>query len=50
MAGHSDNEMGLPTFDKPAKVAIVIAAYYTSIAEAQLSAARGVLDKAGVGH
>jgi 6,7-dimethyl-8-ribityllumazine synthase len=28
----------------------VIAPYYTSIAEAQLSAARGVLDKAGVAH
>jgi 6,7-dimethyl-8-ribityllumazine synthase len=50
MAGHSDNDMGLPEFDKPVKVALVIAPYYTSIAEAQLSAARGVLDKAGVAH
>jgi 6,7-dimethyl-8-ribityllumazine synthase len=50
MAGHSDNDMGLPSFDKPVKVALVIAPYYTSIAEAQLSAARGVLDKAGVAH
>ena len=50
MAGHSDNDMGLPTFDKPVKVGIVIAPYYTAISEAQLSAVRGVLDGAGVGH
>jgi 6,7-dimethyl-8-ribityllumazine synthase len=50
MAGHSDNEMDLPTFTAPVKVAIVIAPYYTKIAEAQLSAARGVLDRAGVTH
>jgi 6,7-dimethyl-8-ribityllumazine synthase len=30
------------------KVALVIAPYYTAISEAQLAAARGVLDKAGV--
>ena len=50
MAGHSDNDLGLPTFDKPVKVAIVIAPYYTAIAEAQISAATGVLDAAGVAH
>jgi len=50
MAGHSDNDLGLPEFDKPVKVAIVIAPYYTSISEAQLKAARGVLDRAGVAH
>lgn len=50
MAGHSDNDLGLPSFDKPVKVAIVIAPYYTSISEAQLKAARGVLDRAGVAH
>ena len=50
MAGHSDNDLGLPSFDKPVKVAIVIAPYYTSISEAQLRAARAVLDKAGVTH
>jgi hypothetical protein len=50
MAGHSDNDLGLPSFDKPVKVAIVIAPYYTAISEAQLAAARGVLDKAGVAH
>jgi 6,7-dimethyl-8-ribityllumazine synthase len=50
MAGHSDNAMELPSFDKPVKVAIVIAPYYTSIAEAQLTAARAVLDRAGVAH
>ncbi len=50
MAGHSDNDLGLPEFDKPVKVMIAIAPYYTKIAEAQLAAARGVLDKAGVSH
>jgi 6,7-dimethyl-8-ribityllumazine synthase len=50
MAGHSDNDMGLPTFDKPVKIAIVIAPYYTAIATAQLEAARAVLDQAGASH
>ena len=50
MAGHSDNAMGLPAFDRPVKVAIVIAPYYTGIAQAQLAAARGVLDAAGAAH
>jgi 6,7-dimethyl-8-ribityllumazine synthase len=50
MAGHSDNDMGLPSFDKPVKVAIVIAPYYTAIAEAQLAAAKGVLEQAGATH
>jgi hypothetical protein len=31
MAGHSDNDLGLPSFDKPVKVALVIAPYYTAI-------------------
>lgn len=50
MAGHSDNDLGLPTFDTPVKVAIVIAPYYTSISTAQLAAARAVLDRAGAAH
>ncbi|MBV2360406.1 6,7-dimethyl-8-ribityllumazine synthase [Thalassococcus sp. CAU 1522] len=50
MAGHSDNDLGLPSFDKPVKVMIAIAPYYTAIAEAQLAAARAVLDRAGVTH
>jgi 6,7-dimethyl-8-ribityllumazine synthase len=50
MAGHSDNDMGLPSFDKPVKVAIVIAPYYTAIAEAQLAAAKAVLEQAGATH
>lgn len=50
MAGHSDNDLGLPEFTEPVKVAIVIAPYYTKIAEAQLTAARGVLDRAGAAH
>ena len=50
MAGHSDNDLGLPEFADPVKVAIVIAPYYTAISRAQLDAARGVLDRAGVEH
>ncbi len=50
MAGHSDNDLGLPEFEEPAKVLIVIAPYYTSISEAQLASARGVLEQAGVSH
>ena len=50
MAGHSDNDLGLPTFSDPVKVAIVIAPYYTKISNAQLASARGVLDRAGVQH
>ncbi|MBF9047712.1 6,7-dimethyl-8-ribityllumazine synthase [Rhodobacterales bacterium LSUCC0031] len=50
MAGHSDNDMGLPQFDKPVKIAIVIAPYYTAIASAQIAAASAVLDRAGAAH
>jgi 6,7-dimethyl-8-ribityllumazine synthase len=50
MAGHSDNDLGLPTFDRPVKVAIVIAPYYTAISKAQIAAATAVLDQAGVAH
>lgn len=50
MAGHSDNDMGLPPFDKQVKIAIVIAPYYTAIAKAQIAAATAVLDQAGASH
>ena len=50
MAGHSDNDMALPTFDAPVKIAIVIAPYYTAISEAQLASARSVIDSAGATH
>ncbi len=50
MAGHSDNDLGLPEFDSPVKIAIVIAPYYTKISEAQLGSARGVLETAGAAH
>ena len=50
MAGHSDNDMGLPAFDKPVRIAIVIAPYYTAIAHAQIAAATAVLDQAGATH
>ena len=47
MAGHSDNDLGLPEFADPVKVAIVIAPYYKAISEAQLASARSILDAAG---
>ena len=50
MAGHSDNDLGLPSFAEPVKVAIVIAPYYTKIAEQQLASARAILDSAGATH
>ncbi len=50
MAGHSDNDLPLPVFDRPTKVAIVIAPYYSAISEAQLASARGVLEAAGCVH
>jgi 6,7-dimethyl-8-ribityllumazine synthase len=42
--------MGVPAFDKPVKIAIVIAPYYTAIARAQIAAATAVLDQAAVAH
>ncbi len=50
MAGHSDNVLALPEFDGPVKVLIVIAPYYTKVAQAQLDAARAVLEAAGAQH
>ena len=50
MAGHSDNDLGLPSFDTPVKVAIVIAPYYKAISDQQLASARGVLERAGAAH
>lgn len=50
MAGHSDNDMGLPNFADPVKIAIVIAPYYTKISRQQLASARSVLERAGAAH
>ncbi|MEO0664209.1 MAG: 6,7-dimethyl-8-ribityllumazine synthase [Pseudomonadota bacterium] len=50
MAGHSDNDMGLPSFDAPVKALIAIAPYYTKIAEQQLAAVRGIFDEVGAEH
>ena len=47
MAGHSDNDLGLPDFgDAPPKIAVVIAPYYTAIARAQQNAVSDVLTRA----
>jgi 6,7-dimethyl-8-ribityllumazine synthase len=50
MAGHSDNDLPLPTFEEAPRVLIVIAPYYTAISAAQLASARAVLEKAGAMH
>ncbi|QMU57307.1 MAG: 6,7-dimethyl-8-ribityllumazine synthase [Boseongicola sp.] len=50
MAGHSDNDLGLPNFTQPVKIMIVIAPYYTKISEAQLASARGVIESVGATH
>lgn len=50
MAGHSDNDLGLPSFDTPVKIALVIAPYYTKIAKQQIASAVGILDRAKVWH
>lgn len=47
MAGHSDNDRALPRFDKPVTIAIVIAAYYTKIAEQQLASAKAKIEATG---
>ncbi len=50
MAGHSDNDLGLPSFDAPVKVALVIAPYYTKVARQQLASAGEIMDRAKVWH
>lgn len=50
MAGHSDNALALPAFDKPTKVCIVIAPYYTAISQAQLASARAKIEATGATH
>lgn len=47
MAGHSDNDLGLPLFDAPVKVALVIAPYYTKIATQQIASAQKIIESAG---
>lgn len=50
MAGHSDNDMALPAFNDPVKILIVIAPYYTKIAEQQLASARKTIEATGAAH
>ena len=50
MAGHSDNVLALPQFDKPTKVLIVIAPYYKDISTAQLASARAKIEATGATH
>jgi 6,7-dimethyl-8-ribityllumazine synthase len=50
MAGHSDNVLELPKFDKPTKVLIVIAPYYKDISKAQLASVREKVEASGATH
>ncbi|MCV2881424.1 6,7-dimethyl-8-ribityllumazine synthase [Actibacterium sp. XHP0104] len=51
MAGHETHyTLPLPSFDKPAKVLIVVAPYYKDIADNLIKGARATLDQAGVAH
>lgn len=50
MAGHSDNDLGLPSFEKPAKALIAIAPYYTAISQAQIASVTDIFTQAGVTH
>lgn len=50
MAGHSDNVLTLPHFDKPTRVLIVIAPYYGAISAAQLASARAIIESTGASH
>ena len=40
MAGHSDNDLGLPSFDKPVKLLIVASPYYKDISDHQVAGAK----------
>ena len=51
MAGHSDTDLPLPSFEGAGpKILIVIAAYYRAISDAQLASARAVLERGGAAH
>ncbi len=49
-AKKSHYELPAPEFDKPVKVLIVVAPYYSDIAEELLEGSRAALDAAGVAH
>ena len=50
MAGHSDNDLGIPDFDAPVRVALVIAPYYTKLSTQQIASAQKILESAGAHH
>lgn len=47
MAGTSHYELALPSFDKPVKLAIVVAPYYKDIADELVAGAKGVIEAVG---
>ncbi len=50
MAGHSDNDLGLPSFDATVKIALVIAPYYKKVSEQQIASAQNIIESAGATH
>ena len=47
MAGASHYELPLPTFERPVKLAIVVAPYYRDIADELVAGAKGVIEAVG---
>lgn len=50
MAGEAHNTLPLPAFDKPVKLAIVVAPYYKDIADGLIAGARKVIEDVGGSH
>lgn len=47
MAGAAHYELALPSFDKPVKIAIIVAPYYKDIADELVAGAIGVIEAVG---
>ncbi|MBF9032463.1 6,7-dimethyl-8-ribityllumazine synthase [Rhodobacterales bacterium HKCCE3408] len=47
MAGATHHELPLPDFDKPVKIAIVVAPYYKDIADDLVAGAKAIIEQAG---
>ncbi|MEM9319008.1 MAG: 6,7-dimethyl-8-ribityllumazine synthase [Pseudomonadota bacterium] len=50
MAGTSHYELALPSFDRPVKIAIVVAPYYKDIADALVGGAVATIEAVGGSH
>lgn len=51
MASHEQKDaLPLPTFEKPTRVALIVAPFYRDIADNLIAGARKILDAANVAH